>query len=59
MAKKKKGNRILIGLECTETGMRTYVTQKNKMNTTEKLELKKYNPKLRKYTLYKEVSKLK
>ena len=30
---KKKGNRILIGLECTETGMRTYVTQKNKVNT--------------------------
>ncbi|MFC1722066.1 50S ribosomal protein L33, partial [Patescibacteria group bacterium] len=27
---KKKGNRMLIGLECTETGMRSYVTQKNK-----------------------------
>ncbi|MBP7928080.1 50S ribosomal protein L33 [Patescibacteria group bacterium] len=59
MAKKKKGNRILIGLECTETGMRTYVTQKNKMNTTDKLQLKKYNPKLRRHTLYKEVTKLK
>ena len=46
MAKKKKGNRILIGLECTETGMRTYVTQKNKINTTDKLQIKKYNPKL-------------
>ena len=59
MAKKKKGNRILIGLECTETGMRTYVTQKNRINTTEKLQLRKYNPKLRKYTLHKEVSRLK
>ncbi len=56
---KKKGNRILIGLECTETGMRTYVTEKNKINTPDKLQLKKFNPKLRKYTLHKEVSKLK
>jgi large subunit ribosomal protein L33 len=56
---KKKGNRILIALECTETGMRTYVTQKNKMNTTEKLQLMKYNPKLRKHTLHKEIQKLK
>lgn len=56
---KKKGNRILIALECTETGMRTYVTQKNKINATEKLQLMKYNPKLRKHTLHKEVQKLK
>jgi len=56
---KKKGNRILIGMECTETGMRTYVTQKNKTNTTEKLQLKKYNPKLKRHTLYKEVQRLK
>lgn len=56
---KKKGNRVLIGLECTETGMRTYVTQKNRINTPDKLQLKKYNPTLRKHTLYKEVSRLK
>lgn len=56
---KKKGNRVLIGLECTETGMRTYVTQKNKVNSPDKLELKKYNPKLRKHTLHKEVTRLK
>jgi large subunit ribosomal protein L33 len=56
---KKKGNRILIGLECSETGMRTYITQKNKVNTPEKVQLKKYNPKLKKHTLYKEVQKLK
>ena len=59
MAKKKKGNRILIGLECTETGMRTYVTQKNKVNSPDKMQIRKYNPKLRKYTTYKEVSRLK
>ena len=27
---KKKGNRILIAMECTETGMRSYITEKNK-----------------------------
>jgi len=56
---KKKGNRILIALECTETGMRTYVTQKNKINSAEKLQMKKFNPKLRRHTLHKEVQKLK
>lgn len=55
---KKKGNRILIALECSETGMRSYVSQKNRVNSTEKLQLKKYNPVLRKHTLYKEVQKL-
>ena len=59
MAKKKKGNRIIIGLECTETGRRTYVTQKNRVNTTEKLQIKKYTPQLKKHTLHKEVQRLK
>ncbi|OGC45983.1 50S ribosomal protein L33 [candidate division WWE3 bacterium RBG_19FT_COMBO_34_6] len=59
MAKKKKGNRILIGLECTVSGIRTYITQKNKLNSPDKLEIMKYNPKLRKYTLHKEITKLK
>ncbi len=56
---KKKGNRILIALECTETGRRTYVTQKNRINTTEKLKIKKYNPALKKHTLHKEIERLK
>ncbi|HAI62623.1 TPA: 50S ribosomal protein L33 [candidate division WWE3 bacterium] len=56
---KKKGNRLIVGLECTETGMRSYVTQKNRINTTDKVELMKYNPKLRKHTLHKEVQRLK
>lgn len=55
----KKGNRNLIALECTETGMRSYVSEKNKINTTEKLELRKFNPKLRRYTIHKEVTRLK
>jgi large subunit ribosomal protein L33 len=56
---KKKGNRFLIGMGCTETGKRSYVTQKNRINSEGKLELMKYNPLLRKHTLHKEIQKLK
>lgn len=59
MAKKKKKNRRIIALECTETGMRCYVSQKNIINSPDKLQLMKFNPKLRKYTLHKEIQKLK
>jgi len=57
----KKGNRIQVILECTEhkaTGMAgtsRYITTKNKKNTTERLELKKYNPILKKMTVHKEI----
>jgi large subunit ribosomal protein L33 len=56
---KKKGNRLLIGLECTETGRRTYVTQKNRINTPEKMQIKKYNPLVKRHTLHKEIQRLK
>ena len=56
---RKRGNRILIMLECTETGMRSFITSKNKINTPDKISLKKYNPKLNKHTLHKEVQRLK
>jgi len=56
---KKKGNRILIALECTETGMRNYVSEKNRVNSPDKLNIKKYNPKLKRHTIHKEVAKLK
>ncbi len=61
MAKKSKGNRIQIILECTEhktsglPGTSRYVTQKNRKNTTERLELKKYNSIMRKYTVHREI----
>ena len=57
----KKGNRIQVILECTEhkasgkPGTSRYVTTKNKKNTPDRNELKKYNPILRKYTLHKEI----
>ena len=57
----KKGNRIQVIMECTEhkesgmPGTSRYITTKNKKNTTERLELKKFNPILRKVTLHKEI----
>jgi large subunit ribosomal protein L33 len=57
----KRGNRIQVILECTEhkatglAGMSRYITTKNRKNTTERVELKKYNPVLKKYTLHKEI----
>ncbi len=57
----KKGNRVQVILECTEQkgsgvpGMSRYVTTKNRKNTPTRIELKKFNPNLRKYTLHKEI----
>ncbi|MCM8542562.1 MAG: 50S ribosomal protein L33 [Lentisphaeraceae bacterium] len=50
----KRGARDTITLQCTETGERTYSSTKNKTNTPGRIELKKYNPKVRKHTLYRE-----
>lgn len=61
MAKKSKGNRQQIILECTEhkasgmPGTSRYVTQKNRKNTPDRLELKKFNPILKKVTVHKEI----
>ncbi|WP_185869140.1 50S ribosomal protein L33 [Blattabacterium cuenoti] len=57
----KKGNRIQVILECVEQkksripGCSRYITTKNKKNTPYRIELKKYNPILRKYTTHKEI----
>ena len=61
MAKKAKGDRVQVILECTEQkasgvpGLSRYITTKNRKNTTERLELKKFNPYLKKYTIHKEI----
>lgn len=57
-SKKKKWNRILVWLICTETWAQNYVTEYNKMNS-QKLELSKYCPKLRRHTIHKTRLKLK
>ena len=61
MAKKAKGNRGQVILECTEqkesgvAGMSRYITTKNRKNTPDRIEMKKYNPYLKKVTLHKEI----
>ena len=61
MAKKGKENRVQVILECTEMkesglpGTSRYITTKHRKNTPNRLELKKYNPILKKYTLHKEI----
>ena len=43
-----------ITLECTECKQRNYDTMKNKKNTPDRIEHKKYCPFCRKTTLHKE-----
>jgi len=57
----KKGNRIQVILECTEhknsgmPGISRYITTKNRKNTPERMELKKFNPILKKVTVHREI----
>lgn len=61
MAKKGKGNRVQVIIECTEhktsgmAGTSRYITTKNRKNTPERLEIKKFNNVLRKVTVHKEI----
>jgi len=48
--------REYVWLECTETGLRNYRVSKETRGT-ERLELKKYCPKLRRHTIHKESRK--
>ncbi len=49
----KKGNRVLVKLRSSESG-HIYYTQKNKRNDANRIELRKYDPIVRKHVLYKE-----
>mgnify|MGYP000885394772 FL=1 len=51
----KNSSRVKVGLKCSQSGDINYTTYKNSKTTTEKLELKKYCPRLKKHTLHKEV----
>ena len=57
----RKGNRVQVILECTEhkasgqSGTSRYITTKNKKNTPDRLEVKKFNPILKKMTVHKEI----
>ena len=57
----KRGNRVQVILECTEhkksgeSGTSRYITTKNKKNTPDRLEVKKFNPILKRMTVHKEI----
>ena len=57
----KRGNRVQVILEWTEhkesgqPGTSRYITTKNKKNSPERLEIKKFNPILKKMTVHKEI----
>lgn len=61
MAKKSKDARVQVIMECTEhktsgmPGTSRYITTKNKKNTPERLELKKFNRVLKKVTVHREI----
>ena len=46
--------RINIQLQCTKCKRKNYATNKNKKNTTGRIELKKYCPWDREHTVHKE-----
>nr|YP_009369838.1 50S ribosomal protein L33 [Boldia erythrosiphon]ARO90526.1 50S ribosomal protein L33 [Boldia erythrosiphon] len=63
---KNKGARIVVTLECMlnchlesfskkSTGVFRYTTTKNRRNTANKLELKKYCPRCNSHSIFKEV----
>ena len=55
----KKGSRQIFGLVCSVCKKQNYIIERNKVNTPEKLVLKKFCNKCRKATEHKETSKLK
>jgi large subunit ribosomal protein L33 len=62
MATKKK-SRILVTLECLECrinikktlGVSRYLTEKNRINTPERLEFRKYCPNCNQHRIHKEI----
>ncbi len=49
----KRGQRIVVKMRSTESG-HIYITQKNRRNTQKRLELRKYDPYLRRHVVYRE-----
>ena len=61
---KSKGTRLVITIECTECrlnkikrseGISRYTSMKNRKNTPERIELKKFCPYCNKHTIHKEI----
>ena len=51
---KKKGNTEIVTMQCEECKRQNYTTIKNRRNTPDRLERKKYCPFDRKHTVHKE-----
>jgi large subunit ribosomal protein L33 len=49
----KKGPRVLVKMRSTESS-HMYLTEKNRRNDTARLELRKYDPIVRRHVLYRE-----
>ncbi len=54
----KKSSRVKLGLTCEECDSQNYVTQKNKVNTTDALAFTKFCKTCKKHTKHKEKKKL-
>ncbi|HSW81730.1 MAG TPA: 50S ribosomal protein L33 [Candidatus Saccharimonas sp.] len=54
---KKKGNNVIITLECTVDKKTRRQSDKNRKNTPERLELNLFNKNLRRHTLFREIKK--
>lgn len=53
MAKKNKEARSYVKMQSSESA-HFYMTERNRRNSTNRLELRKYDPTLRKHVVYKE-----
>ena len=53
MANKKKDVRIVVKMKSMESP-HTYYTEKNRRNNPQRMELRKYDPIVRKHVLFKE-----
>jgi large subunit ribosomal protein L33 len=51
----KKGDRILITLQCADCRERNYHTTKNRRNDTGRLERRRYCPRCRVHRVHREV----
>jgi large subunit ribosomal protein L33 len=49
----KKGPRVLVKIRSTESS-HMYLTEKNRRNDTARLELRKYDPIVRRHVIYRE-----
>lgn len=49
----KKGQRVLVKMKSTESG-HIYYTEKSRRNDPQRIELKKYDPFVRRHVMYKE-----